>query len=104
MSWLVLIASGVLEAVWALALGRSQGFSRVGPTIVFVVALIASMSGLALAMRHLPVGTSYAVWTAIGALLTVTVSMITGQEPVSALRVIFLAMIVGGVMGLKFFA
>ncbi|MGQ7295023.1 DMT family transporter [Quadrisphaera sp. KR29] len=101
MSWLVLVLSGVLEAVWATALDRSQGFTRPVPTAVFAVALLASMAGLAHAMRELPVGTSYAVWVGIGAVLTVAWAMVTGAEPVSALKVVFLAMIVGGVVGLK---
>ena len=101
MSWLVLVVSGVLEAVWATALGRSEGFSRPVPSIVFVVALLASMGGLAYAMRDLPVGTAYAVWVGIGAVLTVVYAMSTGQEPVSALKIVFLTMIVGGVVGLK---
>lgn len=101
MSWLVLVLSGVLEAVWATALGRSEGFSRPGPTAVFAVAILASMAGLAYAMRELPVGTSYAVWVGIGAVLTVAYAMATGTEPVSVLKVLFLTMIVGGVVGLK---
>ncbi|EHR59147.1 DMT family transporter [Saccharomonospora cyanea] len=101
MSWLVLVLSGVLEAVWAIALGKSEGFSRLGPSVVFFAGLAASMAGLAYAMRELPVGTSYAVWVGIGAVLTVVYSMATGEEPASALKVLFLAMIVGGVVGLK---
>ncbi|TLW91793.1 multidrug efflux SMR transporter [Saccharomonospora piscinae] len=101
MSWFVLIVSGVLEAVWATALGRSEGLSRLGPSIVFFTALAASMAGLAYAMRELPVGTSYAVWVGVGAVLTVLYAMATGQEPVSTMKVVFLAMIVGGVVGLK---
>lgn len=101
MSWLVLVLSGVLEAVWATALGRSEGLSRLVPSLVFVGALVASMAGLAFAMRELPVGTSYAVWVAIGAVLTVVYSMASGAEPVSALKVVFLAGIVGCVVGLK---
>jgi quaternary ammonium compound-resistance protein SugE len=101
MSWVVLVLSGVLEAVWATALGKSEGFSRPVPSVVFIVALTASMLGLAYAMRELPLGTSYAVWVGIGAVLTVVYAMVTGTEPVSALKVLFLAMIVGGVVGLK---
>ncbi len=67
MAWIVLVLSGVLEAVWATALGRSDGFSKLGPSVVFGVALILSMAGLAFAMRSLPIGTSYAVWVGIGA-------------------------------------
>ncbi|NTW39757.1 MAG: multidrug efflux SMR transporter [Cellulomonadaceae bacterium] len=101
MSWLVLILSGVLEAVWATALGRSESFSRPIPSVVFVVALALSMGGLALAMRELPVGTSYAVWVGIGAVLTVGYAMLTGAESVSVVKVLLLAGIVGCVIGLK---
>ena len=101
MAWIVLVFSGVLEAVWATALGRSEGFTRVGPSVMFGAALVVSMAGLAYAMRDLPVGTAYAVWVGIGASLTVIYAMITGAEPVSVLKVIFLLMIVGGVVGLK---
>jgi quaternary ammonium compound-resistance protein SugE len=101
MPWIVLVLSGVLEAVWATALGRSDGFSRVVPTIVFVVALIASMGGLALAMRELPVGTSYAIWVGIGAVCTVGYAMVTGAEAASLWRIACLTAIVAGVVGLK---
>jgi len=101
MSWFILVLSGMLEAVWAAALDRSQGFSRLAPSIVFAVALIASMLGLAYALRDLPVGTAYAVWVGIGAVLTVVYAMATGQEAVSALKILFLLMIVAGVVGLK---
>lgn len=101
MAWLVLVISGVLEAVWATALGKSDGFSRLAPTVVFGVAIVASMAGLAYAMRTLPVGTAYAVWVGIGASLTVVYAMATGTEPASLLKIVFLLMIVGGVIGLK---
>jgi quaternary ammonium compound-resistance protein SugE len=101
MAWIVLVVSGVLEAVWATALGKSEGFSRLAPTLVFGVAIVASMAGLAYAMRTLPVGTAYAVWVGIGAALTVVYAMATGTEPASLLKIVFLLMIVGGVIGLK---
>ncbi len=101
MSWLVLVLSGVLEAVWATALGRSEGLTRLGPSLVFAGALALSMLGLAYAMRELPVGTSYAVWVGIGAVLTVAVAVATGEEAVSAVKVLLLAGIVGCVLGLK---
>jgi quaternary ammonium compound-resistance protein SugE len=101
MSWFVLVLSGVLEAVWATALGRSEGFSRLWPTVVFGAALVLSMAGLALAMRTLPVGTSYAVWVGIGATLTVAWAMATGEEAFSVAKVLLLAGIVGCVVGLK---
>ena len=98
---MVLVISGVLEAVWATALGKSVGFSKLSPSVVFGVALVASMAGLAYAMRDLPVGTAYAVWVGIGAVLTVVYAMATGDEPASFLKVAFLVMIIGGVVGLK---
>jgi quaternary ammonium compound-resistance protein SugE len=101
MSWLVLVLSGVLEAVWATALGKAQGFTRPVPSVVFAVALIGSMAGLAYAMRTLPIGTAYAVWVGIGAVLTVVYAMVTGSESVSPLKIVFLALIIGGVIGLK---
>ncbi|MET9441910.1 multidrug efflux SMR transporter [Streptomyces sp. NPDC006610] len=101
MSWIILVLSGVLEAVWATALGRSKGLSRLVPSLVFVVGLGASMAGLAYATRDLPVGTAYAVWVGIGAVLTILYAMLTGQESVSTLKIVFLTLIVGSVIGLK---
>jgi len=100
-SWIVLIASGALEAVWATALGRSANFTRPWPTVVFLVALAASMAGLAWAMRELPAGTSYAVWVGIGAVLTVTVAMATGQEAFTVAKAVFLAGIIVSIVGLN---
>ena len=101
MSWLVLFVSGVLEAVWATALGRSEGLSRLGPSVVFFVALVLSMGGLAYAMRDLPTGTAYAVWVSIGAALTVAWAMGTGEEPASVVKVLLLLGLIGCVAGLK---
>lgn len=101
MSWFVLVVSGVLEAVWATALGRSEGFSRPIPTATFGVALVASMAGLAYAMRTLPIGTSYAVWVGIGAVLTAAYAMVSGNEQASLVKLLCLLAILGGVVGLK---
>ncbi|NLU70751.1 multidrug efflux SMR transporter [Streptomyces sp. HNM0574] len=101
MAWVVLIISGVLEAVWATALGKSEGFSRFWPTVVFAVGLVMSMGGLAYALRTLPVGTGYAVWVGIGAVLTVTYAMVFDGEAASVLKLLMLAGIVGCVVGLK---
>jgi quaternary ammonium compound-resistance protein SugE len=101
MSWLILVVSGVLEAVWATALGRSEGFSKLVPTVTFGVAVTLSMAGLAYAMRDLPVGTSYAVWVGVGASLTVAYAMLSGDEPASVVRVLLILGIVGCVAGLK---
>lgn len=100
-SWFVLVISGVLEAVWATALGRSEGFTRLVPSVTFAAALLGSMAGLAWAMRTLPVGTSYAVWVGIGATLTVAYAMASGEESVSVLKVLLLVGLVGCVTGLK---
>ena len=101
MAWLVLVVSGVLEAVWAVALGKSEGFSRLTPSLVFLAGLVLSMGGLAYAMRSLPIGTAYAVWVGIGAALTVAFGMFTGSEPVSAVKLALIVGLVGCVVGLK---
>lgn len=101
MAWTVLVLSGIFEAVWATALGRSDGFTKPGPSVVFFVALAISMAGLAYAMRTLPTGTSYAVWVGIGASLAVIYAMITGSEPFSWVRAALLVGLVGCIVGLK---
>jgi quaternary ammonium compound-resistance protein SugE len=101
MAWLILVASGVLEAVWATAMDRSEGFSRLIPSLIFAVSLLFSMAGLALAMRTLPTGTSYAVWVGVGAVLTVGYAMLTGQETASPVKVLLIAGVVGCIAGLK---
>lgn len=101
MHWFVLFASAVLEAVWATALGESDGLSRPVPTVVFLIAMAVSMLGLGWAMREIPIGTAYALWTGIGAALTVAYAMVTGAEPITFWRVVFLAGIVGAAIGLK---
>ncbi len=101
MSWVILILSGILEAVWATALGKSEGFTKLVPSIVFGVALVASMGGLAWAMRDISTGTAYAVWVGIGATLTVAYAMITGDESVSIVRILLLLGLVGCIVGLK---
>jgi quaternary ammonium compound-resistance protein SugE len=101
MDWIVLVVSGCMEAVWATALGKSEGFHRLGPSAVFGVAILLSMGGLAYALRTLPVGTAYAVWVGIGAVLTVAYGMVFDGEAASAAKVLLLAGIVGCVIGLK---
>jgi quaternary ammonium compound-resistance protein SugE len=101
MAWVILIASGMLEAVWATALGKAEGFTRPGPSIVFLVALALSMVGLSVAMRDIPVATAYAIWVGIGAALTAAYAMTFDGEPVSAIRIAFLLGIVACVVGLK---
>ena len=101
MSWIILIVSGVLEAVWATALGKSEGFSRLAPSLVFLGALILSMGGLALAMRDISTPTAYAIWVGIGATLTVVYAMVTGDEPVTVVKPLLIMGLVGCVIGLE---
>lgn len=100
MAWVTLLLAGILEAVWATALGKSHGFTRLTPSLIFVAALALSMLGLAHATRTLPASTAYAVWVGIGASLTVAYAMITGAEPASGLKIAFVAGIVVCVTGL----
>lgn len=103
MSWLLLVVSGLLESVWAVALSRSAGFSRPVPSAVFVVALTLSMAGLAFALRTIPVGTGYAVWVGIGATGTALAGMVLLDEPAGVVRILCLLLVVTGVVGLKVF-
>ncbi|MFJ7247932.1 DMT family transporter [Kitasatospora sp. NPDC098652] len=101
MAWLVLIVSGLLETVWAVALESSKGFSRLTPSLVFGVALLFSMGGLAYAMRTIPIGTGYAVWVGIGAVGTALYGMAVLGDAVTLARIGCLLLIVCGVVGLK---
>ena len=101
MSWLVLIFSGALEAVWAAALHRSKGFRKPIPSAVFVVSLLASTGGLAFAMRSIPTGTAYAVWVGVGVVLTAAYAMVTKVERPTAARLLLLVGIGACVVGLK---
>ena len=101
LAWLILLASAVLEAVWATALGLSDGFTRPLPTLVFALTATLSMVGLGMAVKRIPLGTAYAVWVGIGAALTVGWAMATGVEPASPLKLLFIAGIVGCAAGLK---
>lgn len=101
MAWVILLVSAVFEAVWATALGYSDGLTLAVPTIVFIAALTASMAGLGWATRRIPIGTAYAVWVGVGAALTVTFAMITGDESVSVGKIIFISGIIAAVIGLK---
>ncbi|WP_426511773.1 DMT family transporter [Dactylosporangium sp. McL0621] len=103
MAWLILAISGLLESVWAIALSRSAGFTRPIPSAVFAVALVASMGGLAYALRSIPVGTGYAVWVGVGAAGTALAGMLFLGEPSTLLRLLSLLLVVAGVVGLKVF-
>jgi quaternary ammonium compound-resistance protein SugE len=101
LAWIVLIVSGVLEAVWATSLAKTESFTKLLPSAIFVFAFLSSMGGLTYALRTLPVGTSYAIWVGIGAALTVAYAMIFDGEPASALKVLLVLGIVACVIGLK---
>lgn len=101
MSWLILVLSGVLEAVWAVALSRSAGFTRPVPSVIFVVAAALSMIGLGRALRTIPVGTGYAVWVGIGMAGAAIAGMLFFDESASVARVLSLALVLAGVIGLK---
>ncbi|MFS8479687.1 MAG: SMR family transporter [Micromonosporaceae bacterium] len=103
MAWVVLIASGLLETAWAIALDRSAGFTRLIPSIVFLVTLVLSMVGLAWALREIPVGTGYAVWVGTGAVGTALVGMLALGESTSWPRILCLLLVVAGVVGLRIF-
>lgn len=104
MSWVILILSGVLEAVWATALGKSDGLTKLWPSVVFAVALAVSMGGLAWAMRDISTGTAYAVWVGVGASLTVVYAMVTGDEDFSIVKMLLILGLVGCIVGLKLVA
>lgn len=102
MAWIALVVSGLLETVWAAALAESRGFRRAVPTVVFAVALVLSMGGLSYALQSIPVGTGYAVWVGIGAVGTAAYGMAVLGDPATTVRLLCLAAIIGGVVGLKF--
>lgn len=101
MAWIVLVLSGMLEAVWAAALSESDGFKKLKPTLLFIGAQIVSMAGLAYAMTAIPTGTAYAVWVGVGASLTVLWAASTGQERMTAARAVLLVVLVACIVGLK---
>ena len=101
MAWAWLFLAGLLEVVWAIGLKYTDGFTRVVPSAVTTVAMIASVYFLALAVRAIPIGTAYAVWTGIGAVGTVILGIFLFHEPANAARLICVGLIVAGILGLK---
>jgi quaternary ammonium compound-resistance protein SugE len=101
MMWLVLVAAGLLEIGWALGLKYSEGFTRSWPTVLTAAAMIASLALLGVAMRSLPLGTAYAVWTGIGTVGTALAGILLLREPFDWSRLVCIALIVAGVAGLK---
>ena len=101
MPWIILIAAGLLEIVWAVGLKYTEGFTRLGPSALTIGAMIVSMSLLGFAMRSLPMGTAYAVWTGIGIVGTAIFGIVMLGESASVARIVCIAMILGGIIGLK---
>ena len=101
MNWFLLFVAGLLEVVWAIGLKHTQGFTKLGPSIVTLIAMIASFYLLSVALRTLPIGTAYAVWVGIGAVGTAIAGVILFQEPATPLKLVSLLLVVAGIVGLK---
>ena len=101
MNWLILVIAGLLEIGWAIGLKYSNGFSRLWPSVGTLAAMVVSMALLSIAMKSLPAGTAYAVWVGIGALGTAILGIILLGEPANAARIVSLALILAGIIGLK---
>ena len=101
MAWVYLTIAGLLEIVWAIGLKYTEGFTRLGPTAVTVAAMVASIVLLGIALRDLPVGTGYAIWTGIGTIGTAVLGILLFHEPATALRLASSGLIVAGIVGLK---
>ncbi len=101
MAWVYLVLAGLLEVVWAVGLKYAEGFTRFWPSVITLIATVASFWLLALAMRQLPLGTGYAIWVGIGAVGTAIVGMWLFKEPATAARLVCIGLIVAGIAGLK---
>lgn len=101
MAWVWLVLAGLLEVVWAVGLKYSEGFTRFVPSVVTAVAAAASFWLLAVALKHIPLGTGYVIWVGIGAVGTALVGMWLFQEPATAARLVCIGLIVAGIIGLK---
>jgi len=101
MKWLLLFVAGLLEVCWAVGLKYSDGFTKLVPSIFTILGMIASFYFLSLALKNIPLGTAYAIWTGIGTVGTVTLGVILFKEPIDPSRLIFIGFIVIGIIGLK---
>ena len=104
MSWTYLLIAGLLEIVWAVGLKYTEGFTRLMPSVVTLAAMAASMVFLGLALRTIPIGTGYAVWTGIGAVGTAVLGIVLFGEPATVARLVCIVLIVGGIAGLNLFS
>jgi quaternary ammonium compound-resistance protein SugE len=104
MAWVYLIVAGLFEITWAIGLKYADGFTRLVPSVITIVGMILSVVLLGLALRELPVGTGYAVWTGIGTVGAAILGMMLFQEPATAMRIGCIVLIVAGIVGLKAFS
>lgn len=101
MAWVILVIAGLFEVGWAVGLKYTEGFTRLGPSLGTAAALVLSMALLGLALRTLPLGTAYAIWTGLGTIGTAVLGMILLGEPASVARIVCIGLIVSGIIGLK---
>lgn len=101
MAWIILIVAGLFETVWAVALKYSEGFTRLWPSVITAIAMIISLYLLAISLKYLPLGIAYTIWTGIGALGTVIFGIIVFGESKDLLKLFFVMMILGGIIGLR---
>ena len=101
MSWIILLLAGLFEIAWAIGLKYTEGFTRLWPTVGTLTAMAISVGMLGIAMKTLPVGTAYAIWVGVGAVGTVILGVVLFDEPVNALRVGSILLIIAGLIGLK---
>lgn len=104
MAWIILFIAGLFEIGWAVGLKYTEGFTRLVPTVLTGVSLVLSMGLLGWAVKTLPLGTAYAVWTGVGAVGTAIVGIVLFKEPATAARLVCLGLIVAGILGLKVFS
>ncbi|HQT55839.1 MAG: quaternary ammonium compound efflux SMR transporter SugE [Phenylobacterium sp.] len=104
MAWLILFVAGLCEIGWAVGLKYTDGFTRLWPTVFTGASLLVSMALLGIAMKSLPLGTAYAVWTGIGAVGTVILGIVLFKEPATVARLVCVGLIVAGILGLKLFS
>jgi len=101
MPWIILVLAGLFEVGWAIGLKYTDGFTKLWPTLGTVAAMLVSLGLLGIAMKSLPVGTAYAIWVGVGAVGTVILGIVLFQEPMNALRMVSVGLIVAGLIGLK---
>jgi quaternary ammonium compound-resistance protein SugE len=101
MAWFILVVAGIFEVVWAVALKYSAGFTKLWPTVIFIAAAWLSFACLSYALKNIPMGSAYAVWTGIGAVGIAIIGMVWFSEPVTILRIVCISLIVIGIVGLK---